>query len=443
MKIGDKLLLAAAVSAVALVPASKAMIGSLYHGFHGRVDILIGGIGFVMLMGGVALALAAIDKWNNALLKLFLLAFLLVNIYFLVRPRLGATALPLWTKGGVAALLLAMLFYLMQFRVREEGLRKTAKAIVVSSIIFALSPLALAWSGAGRSAVVDFAHHAGTRNALVLILDETSPEYAPGFIRELREAGLYVRATEVAATGKFTLNAIPGMLSQRNYDDVAPCSGSALCGGQYFDFGDLSTSANRTDIVGFYHPYCAIKGLRSCFRQENVFAESSGVNFGLLLFCSQFNVGRLLPLCEISFRGAPPVELAKQNMTLQIEHAPFWRQGGLLFVHYPLPHPSMTPHFPSLKVEYEGNVAQSERMVARLAGQMVTRFGADFTILITSDHALRIDMWCATPEYARADCAAGLPPDRGRVPFIVASPKPITSVMPVTNAGLFAGKLPQ
>jgi hypothetical protein len=437
----EKWPLVAAVVAVAIVAATQAMIAAVYHGLYDRNDIYLGGLGFVLFMTGFGVALAAVGKWRHGLLKLFLSAFFFYNAYTLMRGHVFGGPLSGWVRAALA-MGFAALFLFLHIRVGAEGWRKLAKAIIVACGIFAATPLCMAWvipSSPVPVAQQGIFSRGDIHNLLVVILDETSPEYASGFVQDLTQAHLHVASADVAAAGNNTLNAIPSMLSGTRHDDVAPCTATALCGAQNFQFAALNASWKKTDIVGFYHPYCAIGGLRSCHRQENGSTDSSSVNFGLyMLWCGQFNRGGLLPFCD---RGAPYAAAAartKKSMIARIDHSPFWRDGGLMVVHYPLPHPSMIRSAVPLRAEYESNIAEARFMVSRLTERLTSSFASDFTLVITSDHALRTAMWCASPEYAKAGCADGLPPDHGLVPFIVASPKPISVAIPTSNVGLLA-----
>jgi hypothetical protein len=422
-----------------MVAANQEMVPSLYYGIHSARDTWIGGIGFVLSVALLALALAAIGKFRNGVLKLFLGAFFFYNVYSLARPHIVSQPLPWWAKLAVGGVF-ATLFLLLFLRVGAEGWRKVAKSIIVASAVFVLSPMLIAWSHSspGQGKLFGIAHAAGVNNYLVLVLDETSPEYTAGMVRELEGAQLHVKSAEVAEAGAATLNAIPSMLSTSRHDDVAPCTPTALCGAQGFDFAAL-TADGKADVVGFWHPYCAIRGLRSCAREEHVFTDSSSVDFGLYtLWCGQFNRGAILAFCNKTFPRSAATARTRRDMAAQVERAPFWREGGLLYVHFPLPHPSMSGDFPSLRSEYEANVGAAERMVAQLAARLRASFGDDFALVITADHPLRIALWCAAPAYAKPGCAAGLPADRGRVQYIVASPKPVTAVIGATNVGMLA-----
>lgn len=440
MKFSDKFLLAAAVVSLAVLATVPAVISGIYYGRFTRLDAIVGGMGFIMAIGLFAFALAAVDKLKDLLLKLFLSAFFFSHIFLMVRGP-EAAAMPMWAKltAGFAFLALFVYSYL---RFRSEGWRNFSKFIIVAAWTFTLSPVVFLLASSLRpTQELGFGGPQEFNNQIVIVLDETSPEYASGIIQNLKRAHLYVKATELVAAGRSTTNAIPSMLSQTRHDDVSPCNWSALCGRQNFDFSSLSAIGSKTDIVGFWHPYCAIRGLRSCTRVEGVFGASSSLKFGLYeLWCTQFNRGGIFSFCKNGVAHVAEVVRAKKIMISQVNQAPFWRDGGLLIVHFPLPHPSMTRDFPSLKAEYESNVAEAERFVAGLTAKMISRFGADFSLVITSDHALRTAMWCASPIYARAGCATGLPANRDRVPYIVASPQPITRALPSSTVGLLVSR---
>jgi hypothetical protein len=445
VKASEKFLLVTAVAAIAVAVTSQEMTRSIYHGLHSTLHVYLGGIGFVLFMVACALALAAVEKFRNVLLKLFLWVFFFYNISLLIRGGGLAHPVPLWIRAA-GSLAVVVLFLVVYIRVGSNGWRKIATAIAVSSAIFTISPVLISWaapSGPARTIALDLVRTGDIHNYLVIILDETSPEYTTGMVRDLARMGLHVKSAEVAAAGTNTLNAIPSMLSTSRHDDIAPCTWTALCGTRNFKFGALNADWTKTDIVGFFHPYCAIRGLRSCSREESVFADSSSIHFGLFtLWCGQFNRGGVFSFCRNGLHDAVALDRARNNMTQHVDQAPFWQEGGLLFVHFPLPHPSMTRAFPSLKVEYEGNVAEAERMISRLSSRMMSTFGADFTLVITSDHPLRTERWCASPIYAKPGCAASFPVNRGRVPFILASPKPINVAIPATNVGMLSFSQP-
>jgi hypothetical protein len=434
----EKRALVAAIVAVALVPTSQAVLASLYHGVHSKADTFVGATAFLVFMGGFALFLSIFDACKTLVLKACASAFFFYNVYALVRgqlpPHLFTPYLPLF-----AALLFIGLFALLFYLVEAEGWRQVAKAMMVSSAVFAFSAPLLAFSEGHAEKIEPAALSARPppfNNVLILVLDETSPSYTPGIRRALVRAGLSVSYEEVISAGSDTVNALPSMFSVSRHDDVAPCGASALCGKPGFDFSSLQALSPHTDIVGFYHPYCAIKGLRSCHREENFYTRSSAVDFGLSLWCAQFNRGGILSFCKPRAFHMAEIERTRRNMLEKVDAALFWQEGGLLFVHLPIPHPSMTYEYSSLKSEYEGNIVQAEQLVSRLAHKLQVRFGDDFQMLVTSDHPLRTAFWCRSPKYARPGCADGLPAERTHVPLIFASPKPVPFAMPASNVGL-------
>lgn len=441
MKTSEKKMLIGAIVSVALVATSQAMIASIYHGLYSRYDATVGGIGFLLFIGCLAIVLGVCDFWKHLLLKIFLSAFFFSNVYSIGKGHTGGVPMPFWAIVVIGSAFLGV-FFLLFFSLGETGWKNISKFIIGSTVVFAISPLLI--SAVTRPGTLPRVEREGmpfanADNLLVIILDETSPEYAGGLIKDLENAHLFVKSTEVAAAGKSTINSLPSMFSKSRHDDVAPCNSTALCGAENFDFASLKSIGAPTDIVGFWHPYCAIQGLRSCTREESVFAESSSVNFGLYgLWCSQFNRKGLFAFCNNGIPRATVVERARKVMARKINQVPFWNEGGILLVHFPLPHPSMTYDFGSLKVEYEHNVGQAQQLVSQLTEKMMSKFGRDFAMVITSDHALRTTMWCASPEYNKPGCAEGLPPDRGVVPYIIASPEPINVAISGSNVGLLS-----
>ncbi len=441
MKLSNATLLVCGVGAVALVLASQAAIPSVYHGLYTLQDTVIGATGFILFCCTIAFVLAKITIFNNALLRLFLIVFFYRTVYTLVKPHLSDGPMPLWLKGVIAFTFLLFLLWLL-LRVKVDGWRQLSKFIIVSCLIFAFSPLIVAQvqkPQSSRNFSFSKVKVDTVKNYVILVMDETSPEYAKNFIKILEGAELFVEYQEMISAGENTLNAIPSMLSKSRHDDVSPCSSSAICGPQSFDFSQIEAVQDNVDIVGFWQPYCSIKNLRSCFRYEGTFSASTPSGFGLYgLWCTQFNRFRLFSFCDSGGMKVADLNNAKLTLSERIYQAPFWQDGGILYVHYPLPHPSMTANFASLKVEYELNIIESEQFIMQLTSRLISRFGSNFALVITSDHALRPSVWCKRPGYENPDCLASMPANRGYVPFILASPKPINIKLPHTNVGIFS-----
>lgn len=284
----DRRLFVAAVAAVAAVPVSKEVVERWYFGFSSGADILAAGLAYLVLMGALGAVLGMLRAGQGAALKVFLLALAVSNVYLLHRPAHAGRLAP-WAEVALVGSVLGILLVLMFTRVGPQGWRRTGQALLAASVIFVTSPLLLAWSNPPPTTQVSFARQPGMNNLLFLVLDETSPEHTQGIVGRLQDAGLTVKWGEVEAAGVHTLNAIPSMLVPRSHDDVAPCSGTSLCGAQQMRFSSLRAQGQQTDIVAFHHPYCSIAGLRSCVREEAVFEDMS--TWGLLraLVCKQFD----------------------------------------------------------------------------------------------------------------------------------------------------------
>lgn len=80
--------------------------------------------------------------------------------------------------------------------------------------------------------------------------------------------------------------------------------------------------------------------------------------------------------------------------------APFWRIGGVLFVHTMLPHPPGDTSGPSLNADYAANL----ELAAYLAHELKTRFSEWYRFLFTSDHPLRSQVCCCPPRYDVPEC---------------------------------------
>ncbi|MBW7567400.1 hypothetical protein KIF53_21885 [Chromobacterium subtsugae] len=112
----------------------------------------------------------------------------------------------------------------------------------------------------------------------------------------------------------------------------------------------------------------------------------------------------------------------------------------MLYLHLPLPHPSMETR-ENLRSHYLANLADASQVLGQLLDKMRGRFGDDFSVIVTSDHPLRTEGWCRPErEYHAADCSLGLPANRKQVPFIVISPRLAEQPrMPADNLGVFHG----
>lgn len=369
---------------------------------------------------------------------------LVSTVYYPIKLHtFGATSLPLSFKVVLAASLLALGVVFAVSGSAESWLR-ASRISIVGAFIYLLAPLLLVPRLNAEERIilsladgpVPVAEHS-VPNRLIVVLDETSFEHANQLQQAfVGPAGTTVKSRPVAAAGKDTMNAIPSMLSPRLYEGLAPCSATALCDAtRMFDFSKLAAADNTTDIVGIYHPYCAIASLRFCFRSP-MFAPLTLRH----MFC--FDPFRLKLHAHLELCATPQssFDSGLSELVEQAWGAPFWRGGGTLLLHLPLPHPSGSGMRGGLSKEYLENVNAAEKFLRQAFGRLNSRFGSNYVMLVTSDHGLRLNMWCNQRAYQQTDCQGMMQEKSALVPLIVVSGEPARiGELPGSNLGLFSG----
>ena len=120
-------------------------------------------------------------------------------------------------------------------------------------------------------------------------------------------------------------------------------------------------------------------------------------------------------------------------------NAPFWLDGGLLYIHQFLPHPDGgLGKFRSLSENYSTNVDLTRDFLYLINKKLEEKFLNNYVIIITSDHPLRAKMWCSNTIYYTPECIMENFTGDELVPFIVFAPKHVQIQMPVNNVGLFS-----
>ncbi|WP_047244052.1 sulfatase-like hydrolase/transferase [Chromobacterium subtsugae] len=435
----DSWVLALAIALGATVcwlPAWQA--AARYHGGYSVAEtaayLLLPALAAVLLAGMAA----ALGARGRQLLCALLLLTALYLLHKFVRGLLpAAPALPPYAARTVIFLLCAA-SWLAAARLADAFWRQLGHVVIAAALLFALTPYALLMSDqAGAYPVFSlaspYALASPSRNTLAILLDETGPEFTAPLLKAAQERQLRWASVVVPAAGANTVNAIPAMLTGKRFDNVAPCGPSWLCSPtRSLDFGQLYAGRPDLDIVGFWHPYCAIRGLRYCRRIAGVFYPPPARSF----LCSPPYLPALLN-CR---PAAGSRDAAVDRLLAAAYAAPFWREGGMLYLHLPLPHPSMETR-ENLRSHYLANLADASQVLGQLLDKMRSRFGDDFSVIVTSDHPLRTEGWCRPErEYHAADCGLGLPANRKRVPFIVISPRLAEQPrMPADNLGVFHG----
>lgn len=269
---------------------------------------------------------------------------------------------------------------------------------------------------------------------IVLLLDEWSPEYSGPIIEALRSRDLPVKRAVIHSAGPNTLQAVPGMLIGKDISGAMPCGRDLLCTTRgTFAFSRMVVE-RPADIVGFFHPYCSIQGLRSC--QFMRWSEFQGLGINLYqLACARIlawascpslaarvqrslgreSIGRAL-LADRS-----PRTTLVGKMEDAVYSAPFWKNGGLLYAHLPIPHPPGIERQGSFDKDYQFNIASAALLVDRVAQRAQARFGSNFALVVLTDHPLRAAYWCTTHYYPQSDCSRKLTGhENGLIPIVLA-----------------------
>ena len=346
---------------------------------------------------------------------------------------------------------------LLGLRMSDESWRRFQRAIIGASVAFAAS-FPLIWfvqQNAFSNSVfsLNFVEVANLRPraTAIIVLDEASPELVGPVVKALERERVTVRTRTVQAAGGNTLNAMPAMLSGRRSDHPLPCGPGILCDeGGNLDFSALHSSRADVDVIGYYIPYCKIRGLRSC---EEIPYWSDGRLFEAVYNLVCVHLLRHLQcetlVADIDARLLRGTLLAylqsaepnrgqwRSALRTQLDAAPFWRDGGVLFAHIPLPHlPARTPSN-DLLLDYSENMVEAADLLSRFLDQMLRSFGDDFVLVVTSDHSLRLGSVCREARYSSDHhCEQRMPPNLGLVPFVVVSPYNVRFGSVDSNLGL-------
>jgi hypothetical protein len=254
-----------------------------------------------------------------------------------------------------------------------------------------------------------------TQATVIVLLDEFSASYASALPRALMDAGLKVQAKAVESVGDKTADVIPQLFSGRSFKSAKPCGLSAICSGNYaLDFSRISASRPDVDVVGFYHPYCAITGLRSCalIARTSSILDVDRWDCAWQRMALQFSVG-----APSHCKEEPPLLPRFEDAIMR---APVWRQGGLLYVHVALPHLPGASAAGTMVDDYADNVDKAVSLILRMVAQARASGILQLQLVVFSDHGLRPALWCAEARYqAKAGCAPARLVVDGMVPLVV------------------------
>lgn len=391
-------------------------------------------VGLVVLLAAAVLATLAaalVRRFTSGRLvgllqRLIYLLASLTAAYWVV----GGTLLGLWDSGHHAAVLAVLACTVASVAlllwVGPAQWRKARLAIVVAALLFVASGLVLgqlraksiAWP-AGFQAQ-DAAADAGRVATLIVLLDELNARNAGPIVNALQQLGLQVHVKAVLSVGDGTAKVVPALFTGVLFPEPRPCGLTTICSGnQALDFGRIQATRPDIDVVGFYHPYCAIQGLRFCARQAVGLAafDSHRWQCGLWRRLGWPAVGNADD-CRASAVGV--WRNLSERLLDDLRQAPTLQRGGVLFAHLPLPHPPGHATDGTLAQHYDANLQRAASAVSSMVGTAIQAKLA-VRVLIFSDHPLRQQSWCkGYPGFFTGAC---VPLDRltdDKVPLIVA-----------------------
>jgi hypothetical protein len=357
--------------------------------------------------------------------RCLLIAALAIVVHWLIGPAIyDALAGETWLISGICVSLIICCAWLLRSNAqRWRVFRSTAVAvpvIFVSSQFLLGSLLAkdIVWpNNFLPEDSADDRHRVAT---ILLLLDEMNSSDAVPVAEYLSGHGLEVRSKPVKSVGQDTIDVVPAMFLGHSFPDAHTCGTNTVCSDvSALDFGRVRASRPDIDIVGFYHPYCAIKGLRYCSRRGMQRALFDNVRIRCALNRRLgWNMGIDAAGCQ-SKAHEPWLEMT-ERMLSDLERAPTLSQGGVLFAHLPLPHPPGR-HNGSMSAQYQSNVERATSVIANLLGQIKSA-GLEPRIIVFSDHPLRQEKWCRTQSHHfDPPCRTEPYLEDDKVPLIVAA----------------------
>lgn len=400
---------------------------SLYFQHHTASEITLAfGLLAVSVIVCVALLRRGLGQATTIKLINFGIALLLSFVGFTYLKQLGLIPMQSNALQKTLAVVSAMTASLFTLKISIDTWKRLYLAGIVGGMIFIFFPVVLAntnastvyWPSPSYQAPTVAAPNMPSQNTIVLILDELSASAAGPVVKQLQAAGLHVTASSIDPAGKNTINVIPAIWMRTNFDQSVACGPTQLCStSNVLDFSKVKANSENIDIVGFYHRYCSIQGLRSC--SFSPFPKKSA---GKELACSFPGLNGLEFLgCEASESDRKSFLALRDNMKKALMEAPFWQKGGILFAHLLVPHPLMGIPLKTLSVEYSDNIIDGAAVVGLVAQRAKSVFGDNFRIIVFSDHPLRPVIWCGDKTYTALKCKPDSSQISNQVPLIIAT----------------------
>jgi hypothetical protein len=255
-----------------------------------------------------------------------------------------------------------------------------------------------------------------------LLLDELNAKAADPLIAALSKSGRDVHAKAILPVDDATSRVVPSMFSGEHFADAKPCGIHTVCSGRHvLDFSQVVASRPNVDVVGFYEPYCAIRGLRYCLR----LAPDSPIFDARRWWCAALRRSTWLVSVAPAEAGLKCAQLSGaiwSSLASRVEHAiwraPVWRDGGFLYAHVPLPHPPGESGGGSLAAHYQANLERAAALVTRIGQELARQPERRFRVVVFSDHPLRPHLWCAGGQYSSNGCPLSSHLADDKVPLI-------------------------
>lgn len=401
-------------------------IREMYHRAGSETGMAVA-LAFVWLLVGIARVLTA--RWMTSFASRWRVSRILAVVGTLAAANtiLGLLVLvqaaDLFVRNAVISTGVAVV--LLALAMPEPWWGRVRPVMAVFALLFVLSQPVIAmlrsgeqfWPDASRvEPVADGAPRVAT---LALLLDELNAQEAPKFERALAAHQFAVASKSIRPVDGNTQQVVPAMFSGKRFHDAKACSPTAVCASaDVLDYSKLRASREDIDVVGFFQPYCSIRGLRYCKR---IGFEADVLRFDRWRCAIWRRTGMPLGVtpedCAAVFNVS--YESLRASIQRAIFEAPVFSKGGMLYAHIPLPHPPGRAVDASLKEHYRDNV---ERAV-ELVDEMVTRLeraGIPSRVVIFSDHPLRAKNWCSKHiPYVERGCVVTPEMTSTHVPLIV------------------------
>ncbi|GAB2853426.1 hypothetical protein GCM10027277_22270 [Pseudoduganella ginsengisoli] len=395
---------------------------ALYHYTHPPLILVAVTASYAALLYGFARL--ASRAWPLG--TVWVLDFLSLQLFGLValrsmrRLKLLDGALPLPLKLALVVGTVGGALWLLR-RLGKAYRVRMLNGILAAGVMFTLAPFAAVELTAETRTFPLRAGSQAAPNVAIILLDELGDAASAPIAAALTRQGLQVRHKSLAPLGANTVNVIPALLTGRDFSNAQPCSLSAICSDtNILDFSRMSSLEPQLDIIGFHHPYCRIVGLRFCHKTISPSFEDPFVWFACSMMSSAYR--RPIGLCDRRLLTVSQMNAARRDIEQAAASAPFWRQGGVLFVHIPLPHPPGPSGSASLDADYAANLVSAADYIDALSARLRVAFGDRFALVISSDHSLRPEVWCPMARYATGDCRLRPEFMSRQVPLLVATP---------------------